>query len=369
MELHTAAMTPQVGVLSVSPRFRFILPIAALIAYFLGLLLYPLIGDTTPILSVLPVVAAGRSLGSRAGLLAALFTTPLNSLVLKLTGHSGWEELIRNPMGILGTAGLIFLGVAVGRLIGLKGEVATAQVELHQLQHRLMDLRRAETELVDRLSHDLRTPLHTMNGFLELLREGRVTDPSLQHEFLKRASLDADRLTATVDDLLDISLSEDGRFRLSTEQVDLNSVVLEIVESLQPMADSKKIVLTHVRPGIQLIVEGDRRRLRRALFNLLERAISVSAAGSQVVIAGQRSGEDVSIQVADRGGGIPSEALAQVFEKHGQMDNPEESRWGSTGMGLHAIKLILEAHGGQVGVKSQAGVGSTFHLSIPAKTS
>jgi signal transduction histidine kinase len=179
-------MTPQVGVLSVSPRFRFILPITALIAYFLGLLLYPLIGDTTPILSVLPVVAAGRSLGSRAGLLAALFTTPVNSLVLKLTGHSGWEELIRNPMGILGTAGLIFLGVAVGRLIGLKSEVTAAQAELQQLQDRMSQLRQAERELVDRLSHDLRTPLHTMHGFLELLRGGRVTDPSLQREFLRR---------------------------------------------------------------------------------------------------------------------------------------------------------------------------------------
>jgi signal transduction histidine kinase len=271
-------------------------------------------------------------------------------------------------MGIAGTAGLIFLGVAVGRLIGLKGEVATAQGELHQLQHRMMDLRQAEKALVDRLSHDLRSPLHTMNGFLELLREGRVTDPSLQREFLKRASLDADRLTATVDDLLDISLSEDGRFRLSTEQVDLNSVVSEVVQSLQPMVDSKRIVLTHVRPGIRLIVEGDRRRLRRALFNLLERAISVSVTGSQVVVAGQRTGEAVSIQVADRGGGIPPEVRTHVFEKHSHLDNSEESRWGSTGMGLHAIKLIIEAHGGQVGVKSQAGVGSTFHLSIPTKT-
>src|SRR4030067_3524262 len=131
MILHAAAMTPQVGVLSVSPRFRFILPIIALITYFRGLLLYPLIGDTTPILSVLPVVAAGRSLGSRAGLLAALFTTPLNSLVLKLTGHSGWEELIRNPMGILGTAGLIFLGGAAGPVIGVEGGGATAPGGTH----------------------------------------------------------------------------------------------------------------------------------------------------------------------------------------------------------------------------------------------
>src|SRR3972149_4177732 len=143
MKLHAAAMTPQVGVLSISPRFRFILPITALITYFLGPLLYPLIGDTTPILSVLPVVAAGRSLGSRAGLLAALFTTPLNTLVLKITGHSGWEELIQNPMGILGTAGLIFLGVAVGRLIGLKTEVAAPQAELRPLPGRVGGLRAA----------------------------------------------------------------------------------------------------------------------------------------------------------------------------------------------------------------------------------
>ena len=367
MKLHAAAMTPQAGVLSVSPRFRFMLPITALIAYFLGLLLYPLIGDTTPILSVLPVVAAGRSLGSRAGLLAALFTTPLNTLVLKLTGHSGWEELIRNPMGILGTAGLIFLGVAVGQLIGLKTEVAATQAELRQLQDRMKDLRQAENELVDRLSHDLRTPLHTMNGFLELLRGGRVTDPSLQHEFLRRASLDADRLTATVDDLLDISLFEEGRLRLSQEPVDLNSVVAETVQALQGLADSRKIVLTHVRPDPALIVEGDRRRLRRVFFNLLERAISVSVAGSAVIVAGQRTGEAVTIQVADRGGGIPAEAQSHVFEKHSQMDSSEESRWGSTGMGLHAIKLILEAHGGQVSVKSHAEVGSTFYLTLPAK--
>jgi signal transduction histidine kinase len=362
-------MTPQVGVLSVSPRFRFILPITALIAYFLGLLLYPLIGDTTPILSVLPVVAAGRSLGSRAGLLAALFTTPVNSLVLKLTGHSGWEELIRNPMGILGTAGLIFLGVAVGRLIGLKSEVTAAQAELQQLQDRMSQLRQAERELVDRLSHDLRTPLHTMHGFLELLRGGRVTDPSLQREFLRRASQDADRLAATVEDLLDISLSEEGRLQLTLDQVDLNGLVSELVQLLQAMAEVKNIELTHVRPKPELMVEADRRRLRRALFNLLERAISVSEAGSAVIVAGQHTDGAVTLQVVDRGGGISPEDCPRVFDKHGTLESSEESRWGSTGVGLHAVKLILEAHGGQVSVKSHVGVGSTFHLSIPAKTS
>jgi len=90
-------------------------------------------------------------------------------------------------------------------------------------------------------------------------------------------------------------------------------------------------------------------------------------AGSAVIVAGQKTGEAVTIQVVDRGGGIPPEAQSRVFEKHSNMDGSVESRWGSTGMGLHAIRLIIEAHGGQVSVKSHAEVGSTFYLTIPTK--
>jgi signal transduction histidine kinase len=137
------------------------------------------------------------------------------------------------------------------------------------------------------------------------------------------------------------------------------------VQALQPLADTKRIELTHVRPNPALIVNGDHRRLRRAFFNLLERAISVSAPGSAVIVAWQLTSEAVTVQVVDRGEGMSPEDRARVFEKHSQLDSSEESRWGSTGVGLHAIKLILEAHDGRVEVKSHSGVGSTFYLTLP----
>jgi signal transduction histidine kinase len=147
----------------------------------------------------------------------------------------------------------------------------------------------------------------------------------------------------------------------------LNGLVSELVQLLQAMAEVN-IELIHVGRS-RTMVEADRGRLRRALFNLLERAISVSEAGSAVIVAGQHTDGAVTLQVVDRGGGISPEDCPRVFDKHGTLESSEESRWGSTGVGLHAVKLILEAHGGQVSVKSHVGVGSTFHLSIPAKTS
>lgn len=362
-------MTARAAVLDISPRFRFALPIAALITYFLGLLLYPKIGDTTPILSVLPVIAAGRSMGSRAGLFTALFTAPLNTLVLNLTGHSGWDALLQNPEGIAGMAALIFLGVAVGRLIGLKADVTAVHAELDQLQDRNRHLSQAKDELIDRLSQDLRTPLHTMTGFLELLRDGKVADPDQQREFLMRAGLDANRLTATVDDLFDISCAKDGHLTLDLEAVDLNHVISETLELLRVLATSKGILLTHIRPKLSLIVKGDRRRLRRVLLNLLERAIIVSIPGSRVIVVGQKTDEDVTIQVIDQGGGMTPEAQAGLFNRDSYMRSPAEGRPASTVMGLYVIKLIIEAHGGQVGVKSTVGAGSAFHFSIPAKAS
>ena len=349
----------------ISSRAKLALPLAAAIAYMLGFLIYPKIGEATPILSVLPVIAAGQSHGSRGGLFTALIVAPLNTFLLNLTGHSGWDALFQTPTGILGTALLIFMGVAVGQLIDLRGKVAQDIEARRQAEDKLGNMSRARESLVDGISHDLRSALHTISASLELLRSGKVKEAPQQFELLSWAALDAKRLIATVDDLEDLTSFESTGLKLSPEPLELNSVVAEAVELLRQYAESKGITLVHISAERALLVQGDRPRLKRALFRLAEHAITVSETGSQVVILAESETNAVAIEIIDRGKHESAELILKLFEKPQDIEGATTEARSQKGMGLYVARLIIEAHGGKLTVENQPGPGNTVKFSIP----
>ena len=348
----------------ISSRAKLALPLAAAIAYMLGFLIYPKIGEATPILSLLPVIAAGQSHGSRGGLFTALIMAPLNTFLLNLTGHSGWDALFQTPTGILGTALLIFMGVAVGQLIDLRGKVAQDIEARRKVEDKLGNLSRAREALVDGISHDLRSALHTISASLELLRSGKVKEAPQQYELLSWAALDAKRLIATVDDLEDLSSVESSGLRLSPEPLELNSLVAEAVENLRQYGESRGITLVHISAERALLVQGDRLRLKRVLFRLAEHAITVSDVGSQVVILAESEKNGVAIEFIDHGPTEAAERLLKLFEKPEDIGRAGEAR-SQKGMGLYVARLIVEAHGGKLAVENQSGPGNTLKFTIP----
>lgn len=223
-------------------------------------------------------------------------------------------------------------------------------------------------EFIVSMSHGLRTPLHTLKGFLELLSSGKVKDPVVHQDFLARADGDAKRLINMVNDLIEAAQLESGEIPLATEEFDLSELIRETLGSMEAVARERGVRVEHSLPPDPPFVQASRDRLRQVLVNLVENAINVSAQGQAVrVVAENVGGEAISVRVIDQGPGIPASSRAGLFERPRPPGTPERDSPIATGLGLYISKRIIEAHGGSLGVESSVGKGSTFYWSIPVK--
>ncbi len=251
------------------------------------------------------------------------------------------------------------------------GEAAQL-ISLHDITDRKLaeeaelKLMEMKDELIASVSHELRTPLFSIRGFLELLRDGKVKDPETQQEFLTRASQDANRLTLLVNDLLDVSRLEAGRMELELEEVELGSVIRETLDSLRQQAQEKSIALTYSGSETPLGIKADRHRLQQVLTNLVTNAIKFSESGCPVRITSELLDGLVTVKVIDQGTGVPEEDIPHLFDMFYQANGSHKRAGGGAGLGLHIAKRIVESHGGQIGVESQLGMGSTFFFVLPA---
>ncbi len=243
------------------------------------------------------------------------------------------------------------------------GEDITERERLAEAQR---ELARMKDAFVADVSHQLRTPLASMMGFLELLSDDGFDDPEVEREFVARATKAAERLKALVDNLLDVHRLEAGRLQLDLIELDLVALTAETVESVRGLATKKNVPLEHVVPSASIRVLGDCHWLGEALSNLVENAIKYSAAGRRVLVSVTAEGDLAVVAVADQGPGIPAAALPTLFDKyhqvHGLATGHIRQGWG---LGLALAKGIVEDHGGTITVESEEGKGSTFRLSLP----
>lgn len=222
-------------------------------------------------------------------------------------------------------------------------------------------------EFISSISHDLRTPLFTLMGYLDLLRKGKVIDSKVQNEFLNRAAEDVNRLLDMVNELLDISRLESDHLVLNWEEVDLGLVISKVVQSFLEQAQARHISLTSTPTIPSLIAEVDPARIRRVVTNLLENAIKFSDSNGEILVFGEKENGNISIHVIDHGCGISVEDCSKVFDKFYQVTDIHKRNSFGRGLGLYISKQIIDAHGGTIQVKSQLGLGSKFTVSIPVK--
>jgi two-component system phosphate regulon sensor histidine kinase PhoR len=229
--------------------------------------------------------------------------------------------------------------------------------------HRLENLRR---DFVANVSHELKTPVTSIQGFVEALQEGGLADPDQTQRYLGIIAKHAERLNAIIDDLLSLSRLEEGgqRRALLFEKMALRPVLEAAVELASVRAEQKKAKVELSCPD-DVEAKINAPLLEQAVINLVDNAVKYSDEGSKVQIDVHQQDTDIAIDVKDSGCGIPEEHLTRIFERFYVVDKSRSRKLGGTGLGLAIVKHIASVHGGQVTVASTPGQGSTFTIRLP----
>jgi len=246
-----------------------------------------------------------------------------------------------------------------------KDEIGDLGTAFNGMAASLAEAESLRRNLIADVSHELRTPLTIIQGNIQAILEGVYP-----LEMAQMAGLyDETRLlTRLVDDLHDLALADAGQLRLERTPVNVSALARTAVDQFEPVAEAAGVKLTLETSEEVPLVLGDADRLAQVLRNLLSNAIRHTPAGGQVVMRVGRSGEQVTIQVADTGSGIAPEDLPHVFDRFYRGDKSRSRRGGGAGLGLAITRQLVTAHGGQIAVASTPGLGTTFTISLPAAT-
>jgi two-component system, OmpR family, phosphate regulon sensor histidine kinase PhoR len=260
-----------------------------------------------------------------------------------------------------------WLQVNAAVITNSSGEREGTILVFHDLT-RLKQLERTRQEFVANVSHELRTPLSLIKGYVETLLDGARNNPEVAERFLKIIERNTQRLDLLIQDLLTISALESERIKLNLQPVELRPLVEKVFSDLKPPAENKNVGLVSQLP--ELTATADSNRLEQVLANLVDNAIKYGRAQGRVTVGGKKlDGGKLEIFVQDDGPGIPAEALDRVFERFYRVDKARSRDQGGTGLGLSIVKHIVQAHGGEVWLKSELGKGATFFFTLPdAKT-
>ncbi|HDQ72410.1 MAG TPA: response regulator [Chloroflexi bacterium] len=228
---------------------------------------------------------------------------------------------------------------------------------------------RAKSEFVSNVSHELRTPMTAIKGYGDLLHAGAVGPLNdEQKRFLKIIKNNADRLTALINDLLDISRVETGRVRFEPKSMHIGDVIADVVNALAVPAEGKGQTLTYEIVGGLPKIIGDKDRLNQVVTNLVGNAIRYTPEGGKIEVRAYPVEGAVRVDVTDSGIGIAPDDLAHLFERFYRADHPLVQEAAGTGLGLSISRMFVEMHGGRVWVESELGKGSTFTFILPIPT-
>ena len=228
----------------------------------------------------------------------------------------------------------------------------------------LKELSRVKSEFVAAVSHDLRTPLTSIQGYIELLpRAGSLNVQ--QQEFILRARQSMETITELINALLDIDRLETG-FELEMVPCDLRQVIEEAVKDFRPQMEENEQELRWESPAALPLVRGNPHRLRQVMDNLLSNAAKYTPEGGWIAVNANEDDGHVVVRVADNGVGIPPPQQLYVFDKFYRVESQETLGIAGTGLGLAIVKTVIERHNGRVWVESRPGVGSVFSFVLPA---
>ncbi len=238
-----------------------------------------------------------------------------------------------------------------------------------ELEREITAMRQLETyrrDFLGNVSHELKTPIFSIRGFAETLRDGAMDRPGIRDSFVEKIIKNADRLTSLAQDLMEIAKIETGELKMKPSRLNVRGLIQEVVESVEPRAMNKEIqILTDVVESLPDVM-ADESRIRQVISNLVENGIKYTNAGGKVLIHATHADGYVSITVQDNGIGIAPEHHTRITERFFRIDASRSREQGGTGLGLAIVKHILHAHGQSLELSSVLGEGSRFSFRLPA---
>ncbi|MCL6430339.1 MAG: GAF domain-containing protein [Anaerolineae bacterium] len=257
-----------------------------------------------------------------------------------------------------------FYQALASRVLGEGGEPKGVVVVLRDVT-RQRELDQVKSDFLSVVTHELKTPLHSIKGFVDIILMGR-TGPltETQRDFLTTVKEQAEGLQMMINDLLEFSRLQAGQVRLRIERVLVGQVVQGVVARMAPLAHEANLELVNLVPGDFGLIQADEARLEQVITNLLSNALKFTTRG-RVAISARDLGSEVQVSVSDTGIGIPADQLQRIFERFYQVDGTSTRSYRGAGLGLTICKHIVEYHGGRIWAESAEGEGSTFHFVLP----
>ncbi len=257
-----------------------------------------------------------------------------------------------------------FFNMLVSPVINSTNELISLVVVFHDITE-FKKYERLRTEFVANVSHELKTPLTSIKGFVETLRSGAMDDKAHAIRFLDIMAKQTQRLENLVNDLLILSSLESKDVKMNFVKADIVSVIHSVILMKKKQIEELHHSLTLDVPSNLPLVTIDAQRMEQVFLNLLDNAVKFTAVGGKIQIRGMVEGKYLRIDVGDNGLGISSEHLSRVFERFWRADKARSQETGGTGLGLSIVKHIVEAHNGKVRVESVLGRGTRFSVFLP----
>ena len=245
-------------------------------------------------------------------------------------------------------------------------EIAMLDRSFHQMVADLKELEEVKQQFVAMVSHDLRTPLTSIKGFLELLAGGVYGDlnPTGEHR-AGLAQRNITRLISLINDLLDYEKLQSGKFSLDCREIDVASPINRSIDALRFFAEKEEVALE--TEDVNFKAYADEERLVQILVNLISNSVKFSPKGGRVLVTAAPKENLVEFSVIDQGRGVPKDMQEAIFERFKQVKTTDATEKGGTGLGLPICKALAECHGGAIGVESEEGKGSRFWFTVPMR--
>jgi two-component system phosphate regulon sensor histidine kinase PhoR len=230
---------------------------------------------------------------------------------------------------------------------------------------RLREMERYRKEFLGNVSHELKTPIFNIQGYILTLLDGGLEDDTINRLYLERAEKSINRMISIVQDLEEISKLESGELKLKPEKFNIVALVQELMEGLEMKASKKSIKMVIARSkDTPIFVDADRMRISQVVVNLLVNSINYGKEGGTTIVSFSDMFDNVLVEVSDDGVGIDSKDISRVFERFYRTDKSRSRDSGGTGLGLAIVKHIIEAHRQTINVRSKLGEGSSFAFTL-----